>query len=146
MTYHYTLNDKVSNDLFVDDSSFHTRGKNIQLAETSLQGSLTEVADWRDSNLMIIHPAKTKCMMIATHQKHQLSPLQLRLSLGKTHIEQVRELRVLGVAIDDETKWQSHHNNLCKMYSETFSHFLNTDTMYMLKHASCSIVHTFHLT
>ena len=38
-------NDKVSNDLFADDSSLHTRGKNIQLVETSLQGSLNEVAD-----------------------------------------------------------------------------------------------------
>ena len=51
-------NDKVSNDLFADDSSLHTRGKNIQSVETSLQGSLNEVADWCGSNSMIIHPAK----------------------------------------------------------------------------------------
>ena len=51
-------NDKVSNDLSVDDSSLHTRGKNIQLVETSLQGSLNEVADWCGSNSMIINPAK----------------------------------------------------------------------------------------
>ena len=41
----YILNNKVNNDLFADDLSFHTRGKNIQLVETSLQGSLNEVAD-----------------------------------------------------------------------------------------------------
>ena len=51
-------NDKFSNDLFADDSSLHTQGKNIQLVETSLQGSLNEVADWCGSNSMIIHPAK----------------------------------------------------------------------------------------
>ena len=43
-------NDKVSNDLSADDSSLHTRGKNIQSVETSLQGSLNEVADWCGSN------------------------------------------------------------------------------------------------
>uniref|UniRef100_UPI003AF8C29E reverse transcriptase domain-containing protein n=1 Tax=Thiolapillus sp. TaxID=2017437 RepID=UPI003AF8C29E len=100
-------NDKVSNDLFADDSSLHTRGKNIQLVETSLQGSLNEVADWCGSNSMIIHPAKTKSMVIATRQKHQLSPLQLKLTLEKTDIEQVHEHRVLGVTIDAEMKWQS---------------------------------------
>ena len=51
-------NDKVSNDLFADDSALHTRGKNVQLVEMSLQGSLNEVADWCGSNSMIIHPAK----------------------------------------------------------------------------------------
>ena len=43
-------NVKVSNNLFADDSSHHTRGKNIQLVETSLQGSVNEVADWCGSN------------------------------------------------------------------------------------------------
>ena len=95
-------NDKVSNDLSADDSSLHTRGKNIQLVETSLQGSLNKVADWCGSNSMIIHPAKTKRMMIATRQKHQLSPFQLKLTFEKTDIEQVHEHRVLGVSIDSK--------------------------------------------
>ena len=81
------LNDKVSNDLFAEESSIHTRGKNIQLVETSLQGSLNEVADWCGSNSMIIHPAKTKGMVIATRQKHYLSPLQLKLTVEKTDVE-----------------------------------------------------------
>ena len=93
-------NDKVSNDPFADDSSLHTRGKNIQSVETSLQGSLNEVADWCGCNSMIIHTAKTKSMVTATRQKHQLSPLQFKLTLGKTDIEQVHDRRVLGVTID----------------------------------------------
>ena len=93
-------NDKVSKDLFAGDSSLHIRGKNIQLVETSLQGSPNEVADWCGSNSMIIHPAKTKDMVIATRQKPQLSPLQLRLTLEKTDIEQIHEHRVPGVTID----------------------------------------------
>ena len=49
-------NDKVSNDLFADDSSLHTLVKNI--VKTSLLVSLNKVADWCGSNSMIIHPAK----------------------------------------------------------------------------------------
>ena len=106
-------NDKVSNDLFAGDSSLHTRGKNIQLVETTLQGNRGEGADWCGSNSMIINPAepkKKKSMVIATRQKHQLSPFQLKLTLEKTDIEQVHEHLVLGVTIDAEMKWQSHLN------------------------------------
>ena len=54
-------------------------------------------------------------MVIATHQKHHLRPLQLRFSLEKKDIEQVPEHPILGVVIDVEMKWQPHHNNLCKI-------------------------------
>ena len=53
-------NDKVRNDLFGVDSSLHTRGKNMQIVETSLQGSLNEIADWCGSNSMIITQQKQK--------------------------------------------------------------------------------------
>ena len=67
---------------------------------------------------MIIHPAKTKSMVTATRQKHQLSPLQFKLTLGKTDIEQVHDRRVLGVTIDAEMKWQSQLSNVCKTVSK----------------------------
>ena len=38
---------------------------------------------------MILHPAKTKSMLLATRQKHQLRPLVLNLNLKDNHIEQV---------------------------------------------------------
>ena len=78
---------------------------------------------------MIIHPAKTKRMVIATPQKHQLSPFQLKRTLQKTDNEQVHEHRILGVTIDAEMKWQSHPSNVCKWYQKNFSYFLNSGTM-----------------
>ena len=57
-------------------------------------------------------------MVIATRQKHQLSPLQPKLTLEKTDIEQVHEHRVLGVTRDAEMKWQSHLSNVCKITSK----------------------------
>ena len=55
-------------------------------------------------------------MVIATHQKHQLSPLQIKLALGKNDTKQVPEHHILGIIIDVEMmKWQPHPNNLCKI-------------------------------
>ena len=48
---------------------------------------------------MILHPAKTKSILLTTMQKR---PLHLNLSLKDSHIEQVHEHRHLGVITDDE--------------------------------------------
>ena len=63
---------------------------------------------------MVIHPGKTQSMVVAARQKHQLKPPILQLSLGTDIVEQVREQRVLGVTFDEELKWLSHIDNVCK--------------------------------
>ena len=90
---------KVRNDLFADDSSLHTReNKTGKKKRHTISRNV---------------PPEQKSMVIATRQRHELSPRQLKLTFEKTRIEQVNEHRLLGAIIDDEMKWQSHLNNLC---------------------------------
>ena len=77
-----------------------------------------EASDWCDKNAMILHPAKTKSMLLAIRQKHQLRPLHLNLSLKDSHIEQVHEHRHLGDIIDDEFSWRPHITGTCKTVSK----------------------------
>ena len=63
---------------------------------------------------MILHPAKTKSLLLATRQKHQLRPLHLNLSLKDSHTEHVYEHRHLGVITDDEFSWRPHITDTCK--------------------------------
>ena len=58
-------------------------------------------------------------MVIATHQKHQRSPLRLKLDIDSKTVVQVKEHRVLGITIDGEFKWQSHVSNICKTVSKS---------------------------
>ena len=53
-------------------------------------------------------------MVLTARQRHQRRPVTLNLTLGKSPVQQVREHRVLGVIIDEELKWQSHIDNICK--------------------------------
>ena len=53
-------------------------------------------------------------MIIVSRQKHQLKPLMFKLTLGTNIVKQVREHRVLRVTLDEELKWQSHIDNVCK--------------------------------
>ena len=98
---HITSN-KVNCDMFADDTSLNTSDKDTDTVQNELQRSINEASDWCDNNAMILHPAKTKSMLLTTRQKHQLRPLHLNLSLKDSHIEQVHEHRYLGVIIDDQ--------------------------------------------
>ena len=86
----------------------------MESVQRSLQEGLNDVSKWCDQNRMVAHPGKTKSMVLASRQKHQLKPLILNLTLGTNIIEQVREHRVLVTSINKELKWQPHIDNICK--------------------------------
>ena len=51
---------------------------------------------------MVVHPGKTKGMVLASRQRYRLKPLMLNLTLDRNIMEQVREHRVLRVTTDEE--------------------------------------------
>ena len=69
----------------------HSCGTNVESVQHSLQEGLNDVSKWCDQNRMVVHPRKTKRMVLASRQKHQLKPLILNLTLGTKIIEQVRD-------------------------------------------------------
>jgi len=115
-------------DMFADDNTLHASGKTIHEVEVSLQRGLDCVQDWCHKNKMVLHPEKTKSMVITTRQKHQRQNLELKLKLNFKCIEQVHEHKVLGVILDDEMNWHSHVNHISKTLSK------NLFLLYHLKH------------
>ena len=72
---------EVDCDMFADDSSLSASGNNIASINAKLQPSIQEVTEWCSANGMLLNPEKTKCMVVATRQKHQrgLPPLRFLL-------------------------------------------------------------------
>ena len=132
----HITSDSVNCEMFADDTSLNASDKNTATVQNELQKSINEVSDWCDKNAMILHPAKTKSILLATRQKHQLRPLILNLSLKDNHIEQVHEHRHLGIIIDDEfsndptllahAKKSNNKNNIKKKKNCTCCHCSNT--------------------
>ena len=81
--------------------------------------------------------------MIATRQKHQLSPFQLKLTFEKTDIEQVHEHCALAVTIDAEMKWQSQLSNVCKTVSKTL--FLLSQLRYYVNVQARKLFYSAHI-
>ena len=90
---------------------------------------------------MVIHPGKTKSMVLASRQKHQCKPLMLKLTLGANLIDQVCEHGVLGVTLNEELKWQSHIDTVCKKLARNLflhgqlKHYLSIDCRKMFFNA-----------
>ena len=100
-------------DLFADDGTINTANDNIDNIRRDLQQSLNAVSDRCCTNLMALGLAETKCMLMATRQKHQKEKLSLNLNLSTMPIEQVSEHRSLGVIVDGQLKWQTHISKIC---------------------------------
>ena len=132
---------KTQCDMFADDTSVHSADKDIEVLNHRLQQSLDEVSAWCQSNSMILHPVKTKSMVLATRQKHQVRPLSLTLSLHGSPVEEVAEHRLLGVTVDNQLSWKTHINTLSKTISKKLfmlsklKHFLNEDSRKMFFNA-----------
>ena len=50
--------------MFADDTSLNTSDKDTDTVQNELQRSINESSDWCDNNAMILHPAKTKRMLL----------------------------------------------------------------------------------
>ena len=111
------LNKQIETDLFADDASLNTSQKDVQTVQSKLQKSLNSTHEWCNMNSMVIHPEKTKSMIITTRQKLQITDTTLTLQLGETKIEQVKEHKILGVVIDTELSWNKHVEYIIKKLS-----------------------------
>lgn len=110
---------QVSCDLFADDTSLHSCATQISGIQHSLQCGLNDVTEWCNSNQMIIHPKKTKSMLITSRQKHQLHPFNLKLTIDNNPVEQVKSHKVLGTFVDDQLCWKTQINSICKKLSRS---------------------------
>ena len=67
---------------------------------------------------MVIHPDKTKSMIIAPRQKLQLTKPKLNLTLGTSIIEEVKEHKMLGLIVDNNLTCNKHIENMIKKLSK----------------------------
>ena len=112
------LPNKTHADLFADDAALNTSNRTLANIENNLQDSIISADKWCQNNSMVLHPGKTKCMLITTRQKYQLSRPKLALKLNDINIEQVKCHKMLGLTIDSELNWNIHVNNLIKRISK----------------------------
>ena len=87
----------------------YVTGKNNADANLKLQENLNQINKWYDNNRLRINKDKTKVMLLKSKSLRELN-----ITIDGQRLEQVRVMKYLGLMIDDQLKWNSHIDNLCK--------------------------------
>ena len=103
-------------DLFADDATFHTHGKDKDTIETYIQSDFNDSKQWSKNNKMHVHDTKTYCMTVGTRQRLDGSH-HLNIKSGDVYIKHVSNQKLLGIHIDENLTWTTHIENLCKVVS-----------------------------
>ena len=115
-----TINDFVSNSpevshfKYVDDMSLvQTYRKNDQTS--SMQQQLDCLQEWSSKNYMRLNP--TKCqVMISCFQRHP--PAVPSFHIGHSVIKQTNCVKLLGIHVQDNLKWDTQVNYMCKAFNK----------------------------
>ena len=135
-------------ELFADDSTLHTQSNCFSKIQQTLQISLNDINNWCTENRMVLHPQKSKSMLVTTRQKRQLrkrlkQPLTLNLKIENTEIDQVEEHRLLGVIFNEDLSWQPHIEHISKRISRNLylmrklKDLVTADALKSFFHAHC---------
>ena len=97
-------------DMYADDSTLSTVGKNINELEDTLNHDLQNVDKWCKNNRMLINVQKTKAMIMTTWQKRLAlnERREMNVFLNNEKIQSVECEKLLGVIVNQDVSWEPH--------------------------------------
>ena len=97
--YNFRLH--VASDIAID--SYYLPPNNF-----NTQDKLNKISEWNNDNLMVLNEKKSKYMIF------NRSDFNTRLTLNGRTIDQVQEVRLLGVLLSDDLKFDSNTHDICR--------------------------------
>lgn len=104
---------QTSIGMYADDSTLYVAASTANELENILNDDLLRVKKWVDSNKLVLNIEKTKCIVLCSKWGGRLDP-KLNVKIDDKEIEQVTEVKLLGVLIDSRMTWTSHINEMVK--------------------------------
>jgi hypothetical protein len=130
-----SVNKLTSVFLFADYTSILVTGKNHCALEHEVTGTLSHTANWFAANKLVLNINKTNIINFAL--KQSANPL-LAVSFDNMVMNEVPEIKFLGIQIDDKLNWKSHVEYILpKLSSAIFvirslSYFMSSETLRMV--------------
>ena len=103
--------------LFADDTNIFFSGKDLCTISTILNTELEKISTWLEANILSLNLDKTKFMLFRTRKK-QVSQT-FNLYIDNHLIEQTKEIRLLGVILDEVLSWKSHISYIANKISKS---------------------------
>ena len=107
--------DQTRMAIYADDSTLWAVDPSVNNINTILDRELQWVVNWVSDNKLVLNIGKTKSILIGSKHQLEANP-KLNLSIDNIHIEQVYEVKLLGITIDNAMSWSKHIDNIvCRM-------------------------------
>jgi len=96
--------------LFADDTCLFFKSNCMSTLQAAVNGEIKHVDDWLISNKLTLNCSKTK-FMVPT-KSHKLQKFKINVVAGA--VEEVNQVKYLGVLTDIQLKWQQQLDHVCK--------------------------------
>ena len=103
---------------FADDNTVYACGKDIESVAMRLEDDISGALDWFKHNKMVANLKKFQVMFLGRKQ-HQ----EFFLEVKNKSIDVTRSVRLLGINVDDELKFDKHVKTMCQNVSRKISAF-----------------------
>ena len=102
---------------FADDSTITFSSPNLDQALITVESEFKCILDWLSANKLIINLDKTHLMLFTNRSR----PLSISIQANDKTINEITEIKFLGVIIDNKLKWNAHINYITKKISKSVS-------------------------
>lgn len=113
--------DKCQIKMFADDTMLYIKGKNIVNLIHTINHELKIIFEWLCDNSLCINVNKCKYMIIAS--KHKLNNVDDNhiVKINDINLDRVKEMKYLGVIIDENLNLKKHANYIMNKMSKKVS-------------------------
>ena len=105
--------------LFADDAALNIHDKQLNRLQKEMNSEAKHLHEWFIANKLTLNLKKTKFMLFNRQKLKANAMRKFRLNINKMNIEQVDEIKYLGVYLDNKLNWHKHIENLCTKLSRT---------------------------
>ena len=104
---------------YADDTSVYIHGKprDVRNIKSNIEKDINSIKTWSTNSNLVFNDGKTKSMYICSKQLHRIHGFtneQLQIRCGTEVIEQVDEMKILGVIFDKHLTWKPHIAKIIK--------------------------------
>lgn len=92
--------------LFADDANLFYSNKKLDVLESTLNNELSHVQNWLQANRLSLNVKKSNFVIF--HPPQKKIPFKLKLYLSNNLLNQVTNIKYLGVFFDENLNWKHH--------------------------------------
>ena len=110
----------ISNDiysiLFADDTNVFISGLDLRSIANKMNNELLNIVEWLRANRLSLNVSKTKYMIFGPPRK--LYEKDINIMLSGIKVDEVSNIKFLGVILDNKLQWKDHISYVSKKVSK----------------------------